>query len=568
MNTSEYSALAGTYSVKVDLYDGGNDELAADNHSFTRNAYTNYLPAFTESSAAAGLTATRIQVSPPPGCGNFPDFISGGAGAAIADYDGDGLDDIFAVDAYTGNGHLWRNNGNGTFTDNASAAGIPQLAYESGASFADIDNDGFPDLLILMFNAQNVVLHNNGNGTFTDISSTAGIASPVNQNNIGATWADYDGDGFLDVYITVHADCNATNKNDHLYHNNGNNTFTDVSSYLGGSSAPDLNGRGLAVLFIDYNQDGRPDIYLGNDEGTQPYSHPNVLWRNDGPDGLGGWIFTDVSASSGAGVAMSSMGIGASDYNHTGRYSLFISNFGANVLLQQEANATFTIVQSDGFGDAHVARATFPGPRDQVNGSCPTGYTCTSVIWGTGFYDFNNDGWEDLYMAGGNTDRTGTLVYQNAFFVNNQDGTFLEETLPSGLLNSLSLKEPTAIVADFNSDGFMDIFQWGITQQPQLFINNGRSAGNPYNWLELKLVGVASNRDAVGARITASIGGGNQIRTVMNGGTYEGNHTLVQHFGLGSATQVDTLTITWPSGTVQTLSGIPANQKLVVTEQQ
>jgi hypothetical protein len=168
-------------------------------------------------------------------------------------------------------------------------------------------------------------------------------------------------------------------------------------------------------------------------------------------------------------------------------------------------------------------------------------------------------------MSGGNT-RAGNLIYPNAFFLNNQDGTFLDLTSISGTTNTGQGMMPTALFGDFNNDGFEDIFQWGLIKSPQLFINNARAGGNPYNWLEVKLIGTASNHDAVGARLVATVGGANLLRYVYNGGTYEGNSSLVQHFGLGSAVKVTTLTITWPSGKVTTLTNVPVNQKLTVIE--
>jgi hypothetical protein len=570
VNPSQYSTASGTYSVRADVFDSTNTVLASDTHTLTRNPFpaTTFPPVFTDTAATAGMTANRVVPTAPVGCGVFPDFIMGSAGAAVADYDGDEYDDIYAVDSVAGIGHLWRNNGNGTFTETTASSGIPALAYESGTSFADFDNDGHPDLLILMFNAQNVLLHNNGDGTFTNISSTAGLTSTFAQNNLSATWGDYDNDGFQDLYIAVHTDCFALNQNDHLYHNNGNSTFTDVTSLLGGSGAGQVNGRGLATVFVDYNLDGRVDLYVANDEGVQLWSRPNVLWRNDGSDGNGGWIFTDVSTSSAAGVAVSAMGIGISDYNRDGRLDLFVSNYGANVLLKQKSNAVFTPVQGDGLGQAHVTRTTFPEPiPGKPTGSCVNSYTCTSILWSAGFYDFDNDGWEDLYVSGGNTFRTGTLVYPNAFFLNNQDGSFLDLTLQAGLLNTIPSDMPTAVFSDFNHDGFMDIFQWALSGAPRLFMNNGAATGNTNQWLEVQLIGTTSNRDAVGARLVANVNGVNLLRTVYNGGDYQGNSTLVQHFGLGTATTVPTLTITWPSGKVQVLTNVASNQRLVVTEQ-
>jgi hypothetical protein len=570
VTTTQYSTLSGTYAVNATVYDSGNNVQATDQHNFTRNSLpTANMPAtFTDQAVASGLVATRQQPLPPPGCGAYTDFALGGAGGAIGDYDGDGNDDIFAVDNYTGIGHLWHNNGSGVFTDMISTSGIPVVPYESGADFVDIDNDGHPDLLILVFNGSNELLHNNGNGTFSDITASSGLnANPVPQNSQSVTFGDYDGDGFLDAYVVVHADCTGVNQNDHLLHNNGNNTFTDVTSLLGGSGANQVNGRGLVGLFFDYNQDGRPDIYVGNDEGSQIYSRGNVLWRNDGSDGKGGWIFTDVSSASGAGVAISSMGIGISDYNHSGNYDMFVTNYGANYLLQQISGNTFVQQAGDGFGGAHVKRATMPSPTPGVvTGACANGFTCTSITWGTAFYDFNNDTWEDIYMVGGNT-RTGGLIYPNAYLQNNGDGTFLDLTTVAGTTNTLKQMMPTGLFGDFNNDGFMDIFQWGQINQPQFFVNTSKAAGNVNNWLEVKLVATKSNHDAVGARLTANVNGVNLLRYVYNGGTYQGNSTLIQHFGLGSATSVPTLTITWPDGEVQTLTNVAANQKLVVTEQ-
>jgi len=558
--TTQYSALTGAWSVRVDVLNGSKAVIATDTFSFTRNPLpsTIFVPTFTNTASTAGIDVQRTFINN-KACGPATDKIPGGVGAAVADYDGDGLEDLFVNDI-NGNNHLWRNNGDGTFTDMAAAAGLPvgvSAVSSSGSSFADIDNDGNPDLLILFNQTPNRLFHNNGNGTFTEITATAGINQVTPQNNISATWGDYDNDGYLDLYVTVHADCNGTNQNDHLYHNNGNLTFTDVTNLLGGSTAADVNGRGMVVEFVDYNQDGRVDIYLGNDVGTQSFSHPNVLWRNDGSDGKGGWIFTDVSAASGAGVAVSSMGIGQSDYNRTGRYSLLVTNFGPNFLLQQQSGNTFLQEQGDNPGGAHVARGNVPKPSNPG--------TNQNITWGTAFYDFDNDTWEDIYMAGGSL-LNGPTQYPGAFFLNNQDGTFLDLTILSGTA-TVNTSEPTAVFADFNQDGFMDFFQAGLSGHPLLFMNNGLSQGNPNHWLELKLVGTTSNRDAVGARIVASVGGVNLLRTVVNGGAFQGSNSLIQHFGLGAATQVDTLTVYWPSGEVQTLSNVAAGQRMTITEQ-
>jgi len=563
VNTTQYSASSGAYSVRLDVLDSNSNILATDTHTFTRNALaaSTYVPTFTDTAISAGVSVSRAPMVP-SGCGPYMDQIYGGAGASVADYDNDGFQDIFVTDM-SGNSHLWHNNGNGTYTDMAAVAGIPLGSaglYASGSSFADVDNDGWPDLLVLFNGAYPVLLHNNQNGTFTQVVNSGLNSNAVVQNEMSATWGDYDGDGYLDLYVVVHADCSGTNQNDHLYHNNGNLTFTDVTALLGGSSDPRVTGRGLVAAFIDYNNDGRVDLYVGNDEGKQPYSHPNVLWRNDGSDGKGGWIFTDVSSSANANIAISTMGFGFSDYNRTGRMSIFATNWGNNYLLQQQAGNTFIQQSGDGVGGAHVQRGTVPLKAGGVG---------TSVTWGTGFYDFNNDGWEDLYIAGDNR-CCGTVLTQrtNALFLNNQDGTFLDLSILSGVIGLTNVGgTPGVSFADFDNDGFMDMFEAPNFLTPHLYMNQGKTSGNPNNWLKVKLFGSVSNRDGVGARLVAVVGGASLVRWVTNGGGYQGSSSLIQHFGLGSATAVDSLTVYWPSGKINTFANVAADQVMTITEQ-
>jgi hypothetical protein len=554
LTTTQYSTLTGTWTMEVDVVQG-TSTVATDTYAFTRTALASTIvaPTFVDKATSSGLSGTRSNPTI-PSCPPFQDQMLGGSGATIIDYDGDGLDDIFVTD-WLGNNHLWHNNGNNTYTDVAASAGIPKQIQASSTAAADIDNDGHVDLVVLYDSMPTILLHNNGDGTFTDISANSGLNSnPVVQNNMSATFGDYDGDGFLDLYVTVHADCNASNQNDHLFHNNGNNTFTDVTNLLGGSTNPALNGRGLVVSFLDYNNDGRPDIYIGNDEGFQSYSHPNVLFRNDGSDGHGGWIFTDVSASTAANVAISAMGIAQTDYNRKGQFNMFATNVGNNVMLQLGSDGNFTQVEWDTPWYSRTARTSIPNPRKP-------GSQTLGITWAALAYDFNNDGWEDLYVAGGNL-AAGTSIYPPAVFVNNQDGTFLELTPQSGT-NKVAMSQVNAIASDFDNNGLMDFFTIGVTGTPHLFMNTTKTKNH---WLEVKLVGTTSNKDGVGTHLVASVAGVNLLRQVVNGGGFLGNHTLVQHFGLGTATQVDTLTITWPDGKVQTMTNIPANQKITVTE--
>jgi hypothetical protein len=561
---TEWTNLTGTFLVNVAVSDSSNRIMSTDTFTLTRNMPSmDMVPMFEDMGMMAGLNYDRMGMMSMPNCGPFPDQMMGGSGAAVGDYDGDGLDDIFVTDMAMGMNQLWHNNGDGTFTDMAMSAGIPldmEGMMASAGNFADVDNDGHPDLLILYNEMMTMLLHNNGDGTFTDITMTSGLNSnPVPQNNMAASFGDYDGDGFLDVYVAAHADCTASNQNDHLYHNNGNNTFTDVTSLLGGSTASQLNGRGLAVSFVDLNGDGRPDIYVGNDQGFQPFSHPNVLWKNGGSDGKGGWIFTDISSTSKTNVAIATMGLAFTDYDRTGKFDIVSSNNGTNVMLKQGANGVFAQQQWDTPGGSHIARNGVPNPKVGSVG------TVNQITWSTGSYDFNNDGWEDIWMAGGNI-AGGMAMYPNALFINNMDGTFLELEGPAMAMPMMGMSMPTALFLDYNNDGWMDVFQQGMMGMPSLFMNNSMMMGNMNNWLEVKLVGTTSNKDAVGAKITATVMGENMLRQVLNGGTYQGNSTLVQHFGLGMATQVDTLTITWPSGKVNTYTNVPANQKVMYTE--
>lgn len=557
----------GTYTVTVNVLDSGGNVLSTDSHSFSRTAFPAgfFSPVFTDS-LNSGTDVQRMPVTLPPNCGvGILDFNSGNSGAAVADYDQDGFEDIF-VAGEAGDNHLWHNNHNGKFTDMASAAGIPLTAAASvsGASFADIDNDGFPDLLLLGGpQAQSILLHNNKDGTFTDITAASGLIESVPQNNLSATWGDYDGDGFLDLYVAVDIDCSGQNSNAHLFHNNGNLTFTEVTQFLNASK---ISAHGLTAVFVDYNQDGRPDLYVGNDQGANYGA--DVLYRNDGPDGNGGWIFTDVSSSSGAGVTIANMGIAVGDFNRDGQFDFYLTNFTAspniasNVLLQGSSSGVFTQVQGDQQGGVHAKRATVPL---SAGGQAP------SVTWGTGAYDFNNDGWEDMYMAGSGAGCSSACLPVNTTVLVSLKGQFLDLGNFAGLYGVQKAgTAPTAVFLDYNNDGWMDVFQAPTStpglQSGLIHLLTNTPGSNSNHWLQAKLVGTISNRDAVGARLVASVAGATLLRTVINGGTYQGNNTLIQQFGLGTATQVDSLTIFWPSGMTQTFSNVASNQRMVITE--
>lgn len=558
VTSSQYTTQTGSFSVRVDVLNG-NAIVATQTVNFTRNPLpaNYYPPAFTDSTAAAGVGVMNMAGMPCPAGSTVPMMM--GQGAAVADYDGDGREDIFVTDGMMA-GHLWHNNGvdaNGKFlgfTDMAATAGIPVVMNAVAANFFDYDNDGHPDLLILTNDGMNRLFHNNGNGTFTDVSMTVGVAlQGINTMNTSATMGDYDGDGYLDVYVAVHGDCNGNNTQDHLYHNNQGAGFTDVSSLLNNIGSQ-LLARGLTAVFADFNGDGRPDIYVGNDIGTK--FGPDVMWRNAGPNGLGGWSnFIDVSKATGTGLAVSAMGIAVGDFNRDGIPDIYLTNQAANVLLQGTAKGTWTQVQNS----ANAGRGSFPS----------MGSTFSNIGWGVGFYDLNNNGWEDIFFGGGSL--TMGLSTPNGLLVNNQDGTFLDLTLPQGVTGPGMMTARTVVFGDFNKDGYVDIFETAMMGMPTLYMNNGKATGNPNHYLRVQLIGnpsgtPPSNRDAVGAKLVASVGGATLVRYITNGGTFEGNSDLIAHFGLGASMQMDTLTITWPSGKTTTLTTVPADQLLTVTE--
>jgi hypothetical protein len=588
-NTADFDLQTGTFTVTATVL-SGSTVMATDTYSFTRSAVpsTAYVPMFEEMSMMAGVSEMRMmtmeEMMPMNAECNANstvrnDYMMGGSGIAVADYDGDGFDDMYRVDMM-GMGHLYHNNGDGTFTDMTMEAMIPMVMSQSGAIWGDVDNDGHPDLLIYTNNMGSmmgggmqspVLLHNNGDGTFEDVTMMAGIPQEA-QNFTGATFGDYDGDGFLDLVMVSHVDCMGMNPGMYLLHNNGDGTFADVTNLLGtGHTDPRNTRRGLVAAFIDYNGDGRQDLYIANDEGTK-YGG-NVLWRNDGAGGAGGWMFTDVSAATGANLNIADMGIAIFDYKNNGTLSMFNTNVGQNVqLTYNAATGKFAQTMDDNLGNAHVARKYIPDPRKGK-----TGLLNLPLTWGAAAYDFNNDGNVDIFAAGGAI--AGMAVYNNVFFQNNGDGTFNNislMTMTSGMYSMM----PGSAVADFNNDGFMDIYEDGMVDGmmmgPYYYVNMARANGNPYNWLEVKLMGgctaaggctaLHSNTDGIGAKLVAMVGSKTMTRWVTGGETYQGNNTRVQHFGLGTATQVDTLTITWPSGKVQTLTNVAANQKITANE--
>ncbi len=470
--------------------------------------------------------------------------VDGGRGSAWGDYDNDGDLDIVAVGTYQPHA-LYRNNGDGTFTNTADEAGIADPRGGWGSLFADYDNDGYLDLYITRGGwsgaAENTLYHNNGNGTFTDVTNTAGVADP--QCSFCAAWADYDNDGYLDLYVAdgVIGD-GAANV---LYRNNGNGTFTNTAEAAGVADT----GNSLGTAWGDYDKDGYIDLHVVN------FGQSNVLYRNNG-DGT----FTDVTPTTGMNLPVTDAFVTFFlDVDNDADLDIFISNSGSfqafiagqitgsaphdsdrQVLYRNNGDGTFTDVTRES-GLYHAFGAM-----------------------GANFGDINSDGYLDIYLATG-APQMGRLE-RDALFRNNGDGTFTDATVALGLGNVG--KGHGVTFGDIDTDGDVDIYvpvggafigdQWH-----NLFYQN---TGTRNNWVNLKLVGVKSNRDGIGAKVTLRIRDDIIYREVSGGCGFGSTNSLPLEIGLGTHTKVDTLEIVWPSGQVDTHRNLSVNQRLILTE--
>ena len=495
-----------------------------------------------------------------------------GGGAAFLDYNNDGLQDIYFVNGAAlpplaeklsdgdelPRNTLYRNNGDGTFTDVAVAAGVADTGYGMGCAVGDYNNDGFPDLYVTNFEA-NVFFRNNGDGTFTDVTTRTSTGDT--RWGTSCAFVDYDNDGFLDLYVTnyvkytIESDQVCMNKGvpvycdprlyegelDILYHNNGDGTFTDVTESAGFSEA---TGRGLALAWGDYDDDGDMDAYIANDADR------NFLYRNNG-DGT----FTDVSSTAGVGFsedgeAENGMGADFGDYDNDGRLDLVVTNF------QDQTNTLYHNGGNGLFSDVSYASKI---------GTMSLSY----LAWGVSFCDYDNDGYQDLFIANGHLDEnvqafnpTGFYEQPNLLFRNNRDGTFDEVGVDSGSGMRLEKVSRGFAYADYDNDGDLDLLVTNLKDSPNLLQNEG----NQNTWLILKLIGTRSNRDAIGTRVKVTAGNLTQIREVRSGSSYLSQNDMRLHFGLGKHRQVDRIEIRWPSGLQEHFEGIELNQILTLVE--
>ena len=472
------------------------------------------------------------------------DKVDGGRGSAWGDYDNDGDEDIVAVGTYQPHA-LYRNNGDGTFTDVAKQAGIADPRGGWGSLFADYDNDGYLDLYITRGGwsgaAENTLYRNNGDGTFTDATHAAGVADP--QSSFCAAWADYDNDGYLDLYIAdgVIGD-GAANV---LYHNNGDGTFTNTAEIAGVANT----GNSLGTAWGDYDKDGYIDLHVVN------FGQSNVLYRNNG-DGT----FTDVTPTTGMNIPVTDAFVTFFlDVDNDADLDIFISNSGSfQAFIAGQITGT-----APHDGDRQVLyRNNGDGTFTDVTRE--SGLYQAFGAMGANFGDIDSDGYLDIYLATG-APQMGRLE-RDALFHNNGDGTFTDATRALGLGNIG--KGHGVTFGDVDTDGDVDIYvpvggafigdQWH-----NLFYQNA-GAGN--NWLTLKLVGVKSNRDGIGAKVTLRVGNRVIYREVSGGCGFGSTNSLSLEIGLKAHTKVDTLEIAWPSGQVDIHRNLSVNQKLVVTE--
>ncbi len=535
---------------------------------------------FEDVSEKAGLTEWTHKMGTPE-----KKYIieTNGSGIGLIDYDNDGWLDIYVVNGSTFNAldgketpphaALFHNNHDGTFTDVAAKAGVTNDRWGFGVAIADYDNDGWPDIYVTNW-GKNRLYHNNHDGTFTDVADKAGVQ--LGNWSTGATWGDYDGDGLLDLFVPgyVHfdrdhlpsggengvADTFCTFRGvqvncgphglkgepDHLFHNNGDGTFTDVSEKAGVADTPGYYG--LSSLFVDINNDGKVDLLVAND------STPNYLYINKG-DGT----FEDDSYSSGyalneAGRETASMGIAAGDFENNGMEDVFNTTFSDDykVLYRNDGDANMTDVSYQ----MGIAEITVP-----------------FLGWGDAFLDYDNDGWKDLMMTDGHVypqvdkEPWGTSWAQRPMLFHNVDGKKFEAVPAvegSGLADVISGRGMA--VGDLFNDGKLDVVINVMDGHPVLL----RNVSPDHNhWLELKLVGgPKSPRDAVGATVYVTANGMRQRGDVLSGGSYASTNDPRPHFGLGQATKVDDIEVHWPSGSVEHFTVLGVDRIVTVTEGQ
>lgn len=528
-------------------------------------AATPYPPDFRNIAKQAGL----VRIFPNGGTVSKQYIIeTTGSGIAFIDYDNDGLLDLFVLSGQGGTNRMYHNEGNDKFRDVTDALGLQSSGWAEGVCAGDYDNDGFTDLFVTYW-GQNRLYRNIQGKHFDDVTAAAHLTQNRVRYNTGCSFTDIDGDGQLDLFVAnyVKFDPATTPKpganpycfyrgvpvncgprglpfdRNILYRNNGNGTFSDISE-ASGVAAPEGH-YSLSVLTADFNEDGLPDIYVACDQT------PSLLYINKGKgkfeeEGVLRGVAFDQN-----GKAMSGMGVAAADYIGDGHASIFRTNF---------SDEFETLYRNR--GDANF---------DEVTLDAGLGQNTRYVGWGTGFFDFNNDGWKDLLLVNGHvfpeveglhTDihyRDRAILYQNL-----ENGKFRDISEHAGPALIEKHSSRGAAFGDIDNDGALEVAINNQNEPPSLL---KQSVNPPGRWIILKLTGTRSNRSAIGARVKLIANGRAQYGEVRSGGSYLSQNDLRLHFGLGSATQIDRIEISWPSGVRQVINHQPCDRVLTVREQ-
>jgi hypothetical protein len=486
---------------------------------------------------------------------------------AFIDYDNDGYLDIFVVSGNGGTNRMYHNDGHGHFTDVTAQLGLTSSGWGEGVCAGDYDNDGYTDLFVTYW-GQNRLYRNIGGKRFQDVTEQAHLTQPRTRYNTGCAFLDYDGDGHLDLFVAnylkfdfattpkpgANAYCFYRNMpvncgprglpfdTNLLYHNRGDGTFEDVSERSGIGKV--TGHYALGVLVGDFNNDGRPDVYVACDQT------PSLLFINQG-DGT----FSEEAVLRGVafdenGRALSGMGLAAADYDGDGLIDIFRTNF----------------------SDEHetLYRNRGDGQFDDVTLAAGLGRNTRFVSWGCAFFDFDNDGWKDLVLVNGHVfpeiDRLATDIHfrdRAILYRNTGKGTFEDISEEAGPAIASRHSARGLAVGDVDNNGTLQVLVNNQNEPPSLWKQSRLAAGH---WLLLKLTGTKSNRSAIGARVVVTAAGHKQTDEVRSGGSYLSQNDLRLHFGLGSAARAERIEVRWPSGTRTLLRDVAADRVVAITE--